>query len=323
LLPRSFETQTLPLGLDLRHLRYFLAVADELHFGRAAQRLHLAQPALSQAVRKLEEGLEVQLLDRNSRSVALTRAGAVFAQETRRILAEVDAAVAETRRAGGVGTVLRIGHVPMGSMHQLAQFLRSLYAAEPEVSVEVRHLYSLEQVARLQSWELDLGFMYPAGDHDHVELEPAFPGSPLVALLPARHRLAGKESLTPDDLRREDLVFFPRRVNPTGFDRVLAEVLGTGYSFRNVFQTAGPQREDLMFAVAAGHGIGLVPFGLVEEEAGTLLVQRALDPPVAMPPVMLAWRDDPRPQLARVLELVRQVARELYAAGSQPAPSPG
>jgi len=300
------DIQTLPPGLDLRHLRYFLAVAEDLHFGRAAQRLHLAQPALSQAVRKLEDGLGVQLLDRTSRSVALTPAGAVLAQETRRILADVDAAVVETRRAAGGGNVLRLGYPAISSL-QFAGFLRTLTTIEPGLRVEVRHLYSLEQVAGLQNWELDLGFIYAAGDHPHLELEPAFSGPPLAAVLPAAHRLARKDVLTPDDLRSHDLVFFPRRMNPIGFDQVLADIEGAGYRFRNVFQPAGTRREDVMLAVAAGHGIGLVPFGLMEEEAGTLLVRRPIDPVVTMPPVHLAWREGPRPELARLLGCVRQL----------------
>jgi DNA-binding transcriptional LysR family regulator len=113
--------------------------------------------------------------------------------------------------------------------------------------------------------------------------------------------------LTADDLRSEALVFFPRRLNPMGFDQVLADLEDAGYRFGNVFQPAGTRREDVMLAVAAGHGVGLVPFGLMEEEAGTLLVRRPIDPVVSMPPVLLAWRDGPRPELARLLGCVRQL----------------
>jgi len=94
-------------AIELRHLRYFLAVSEELHFGRAAQRLHIAQPPLSQAIRKLEQELGVSLLRRTSRVVTQTEAGRIFAEEARNVLASFDRALAEARKAGGVGTIAR------------------------------------------------------------------------------------------------------------------------------------------------------------------------------------------------------------------------
>src|SRR3954447_5158313 len=103
---------TPPPAIDIRHLRYFLAVVEELHFGRAADRLHIAQPPLSQAIRKLETELGVQLFHRTSREVVVTEAGVVFAEEARKILVGFDVAVAEARHAGGANAVLRIGCSP-------------------------------------------------------------------------------------------------------------------------------------------------------------------------------------------------------------------
>src|SRR5436309_15812072 len=103
---------TSAIAIELRHLRYFLAVFEELHFGRAAERLHMAQPPLSQAIRRLEEELGVQLLQRTSRVVTATEAGRVFADEARKVFAALDHAVLEARRAGGLGAALRIGCIP-------------------------------------------------------------------------------------------------------------------------------------------------------------------------------------------------------------------
>ena len=137
--------------IDLRHLRYFLAVSEELHFGRAARRLHLTQPPLSHAIRRLEEELGVRLLDRTSRSVALTDAGRVFADEGRKMLAAFQRAVEEARRAGGVGTTVRIGCVPALPIERLLAYIEALRDREPDVSIRVAHLLTLEQEKRLRA----------------------------------------------------------------------------------------------------------------------------------------------------------------------------
>src|SRR2546423_14881748 len=121
-----------PIQIELRHLRYFLAVVEELHFGRAAERLYIAQPPLSQAIRRLEEELGVQLLQRTSRVVTATEAGRVFADEARKVFAALDQAVVEARRAGGLGGALRIGWLPGRAIGRLVQCLRGLAAEGPE-----------------------------------------------------------------------------------------------------------------------------------------------------------------------------------------------
>src|SRR6266508_1338457 len=148
--------------IELRHLRYFVMVSEELHFRRAAERLYMAQPPLSQAIRQLEEQLGVQLLDRTSRVVTLTEAGRVFAEEARKLLSGVELAVAAARRAGGGVLSLQIGFPPYLPTEPLVRFLDGLHEREPRVRPEVRHLFAFEQVGRLQRGELDLG-IFPGG----------------------------------------------------------------------------------------------------------------------------------------------------------------
>jgi DNA-binding transcriptional LysR family regulator len=197
-------------AIELRHLRYFLAVSEELHFGRAAQRLHIAQPPLSQAIRKLEHELGVSLLRRTSRVVTQTEAGRVFAEEARNVLASFDRALAEARKAGGVGTKLRIGCAVDLAIEQLLRFLTALHETEPALEAHVTHLPASEQVARLRQGDLDLGIFFLAEEYDDLEMSPVFSGEHLAVFLPRDHRLAARKVLGPSDLAGETLVTFPR-----------------------------------------------------------------------------------------------------------------
>src|SRR2546423_1525620 len=145
-----------PIQIELRHLRYFLAVVEELHFGRAAERLYIAQPPLSQAIRRLEEELGVQLLQRTSRVVTATEPGRVFAEEARKVLATFDHAVDAARRAGGTGPALRLGCTPHVPMERLRRFIRAISERDGNVLPHVTHIAAHEQVNLLHAMELDV-----------------------------------------------------------------------------------------------------------------------------------------------------------------------
>jgi DNA-binding transcriptional LysR family regulator len=299
-------------AIELRHLRYFLAVYEELHFGRAAERLHMAQPPLSQAIRKLEEELGVQLLQRTSRVVTATEAGRVFADEARKIFSALDRAVLEARRAGGLGAALRIGCIPSLPIDRLLRFLGALHALAPDVQTRVTHLPFLEQARLLRTGELDVGLFHDVDGYPDVQVEPLFPGEPLAVLLPPDHRLATEQTLGPDDLRDEMLICFPRSSNPPLYDRLLSLLENEGYTFQGLRDAGGANERDLMLGVADGLGVAIVPFSLVEvNEAGAIVIRRALDPPLAMPDTVVAWRADPPRHLTPALDTVRKVAHEL------------
>jgi len=301
-------------AIELRHLRYFLAVFEELHFGRAAERLHMAQPPLSQAIRKLEEELGVQLLQRTSRVVTATQAGRIFADEARKVFNALDRAVLEARHAGGLGAALRIGCTPSLPIDRLLRFLGALHALAPDVQTRVTHLPFIEQTRLLRSSELDAGLLHDVEDSPELHVEPLFPGEPLAVLLPRDHWLAAHETLAPDDLRDEMLICFPRASNPPLYDRLLSLLEGAGYSFRGLREAGGSNERDLMLGVADGLGVAIVPFSLVDVNAvGAIVIRRPLDPPLAMPETVVVWRADPPPHLAAALDTVRKVARELRA----------
>jgi DNA-binding transcriptional LysR family regulator len=302
-------------GIELRHLRYFVAVSEQLHFGRAAERLFMAQPPLSHAIRKLEEELGVQLLDRTARQVTLTEAGSVFAAEARNVLASVDGAVAQTRLVGGADEPLRIGCVPHLPIERLQQFLAELRKRDPRFP-RVIQCAEAEQVQLLLGGELDLGILTAAvTSYPELKTEPLFPGEPLAALLPRDHSLAKRHVLSPGDLDDEELVLPPRAQHPALHDWLRAAIQDAGYRFRAVHEAAGSTARDLLLAVVAGEGIALSPRTPEEGDAtAPIVVWRQLDPPLSMPDTDIAWHARaPRP-LQTKLEAARTVARELRAA---------
>ena len=298
-------------AIELRHLRYFLAVSEELHFGRAAQRLHIAQPPLSQAIRKLEHELGVSLLRRTSRVVTQTEAGRIFAEEARDVLAAFDRALAEARKAGGVGTKLRIGCALNLAIEQLLRFLTALHETEPALEAHVTHLGAAEQVERLRRGDLDLGIFFYAENYEDLEMSPLFAGEHLAVYLPRDHRLAATEVLGPDDLVDEILVTFPREAIPALHDHLLASFGAAGYRFRSVEEAGGLNARDLMVAVAERSGVAFWPSLGEGGEASTIVVERALDPPLTMPDTVVAWAIAPERLPAALIENIRGLAKTL------------
>jgi DNA-binding transcriptional LysR family regulator len=302
-------------AIELRHLRYFLAVYEELHFGRAAARLHMAQPPLSQAIRKLEDALGIKLFDRTSRSVKPTDAGQALAEGSRKVFASFDLALASARTAGEAALTLRIGCVPELPIQRLLQFLASLQARASDATAQVTHLASTEQLLHLRAGGLDLAIFHDSEDYPDVEKEPLFPGEPLMVLLPPEHRLVDRPVVHSDDLSDEALVTYPRVVNPSLYDRVLALFDDRGYRFNTIHETGGSTPRDLMLAVASGSGVALVPASITElSETGGIAVRRPIDPPLAMPDTVVAWPVDPPRLPPPLVEVVRDLARGLRQA---------
>jgi DNA-binding transcriptional LysR family regulator len=302
-----------PPIVEIRHLRYFLAVYEELHFGRAAARLHIAQPPLSQAIRKLERELGVQLLLRTSRTVQPTDAGRVFAEEARTVVAALDVAVARARHAGGVGGRLRIGCVPYLAMESLLRFLGALDARQPALSTQLMHLQSMEQIALLHNRELDLGILPAVDTYENIEQEPIFRGPDMSMFVPVGHPLAAKSVVTPNDVRDETLVMYPRSINPALQARLLALLDDAGYRFRRLRESGGASGRDLVLTVAEGAGVAVGPFAAQSIDDG-VVVRRRLEPAVRMPDTVLAWRAGTPEPLRAALEAAREIARELRAA---------
>jgi DNA-binding transcriptional LysR family regulator len=308
-LPSSLETER----IELRLLRYFLAVAEERHFGRAACRLHISQPPLSQAIRKLEAQLGVELLERGSGGVTPTEAGIAFAEEARKVLVGVDLAVAEARRAGGVGAPLRVGCVAYVQMEPLHAFVEAVSQHELVERVDVARMAAVDQIRRLRDGSLDLGIFPLADGQAGLETEPLLPEEPLAVFTAPDHPLAARDALTPEDLRTEPVLVF-QSANPALWDACKSRLEEAGFHFERLNDVVGSNDgRDGILAAATKRGVVLLPESVFETgQAGSIAVHRPLDPPVSMPHTVVAWRADPAPQLRRVVAQVREAAQSLY-----------
>ena len=194
----------------MRHLRALLALAEELNFTRAAERLHLTQQALSGQIRQLEERVGARLVQRDSRSVQLTRAGATLCEHARPLLAGAEHAVVATRAAGEEVARLSVGYVAPFTRRLVAPAFQQFHAAQPEVEVTVHFAGFLDPLGGLRDGPADVAFLYGEFEHEGIELRPLF-SEPRGVALAADHPLAARAVITIEDFIREPLVGVPVR----------------------------------------------------------------------------------------------------------------
>jgi DNA-binding transcriptional LysR family regulator len=275
---------------DLWQLRYFIAVAEQLHFGRAATALHISQPPLSRAIRALEERLGMALFIRNRRKVELTPAGALLLEEARRTLGQLERAVLELRgMASGERGRLRVGFVSLADYGGvLPRLLKSYKAARPGVQLSLREMLSPEQSLALATGELDFGLLLPpvseAEGLEHVIVQR----ERFVAALPARHRLAtARGPLAMRELADESFVMVPREIAPGLYDIVSGLAARAGFSL-NVAQEA-IQMQTVVSLVSSGLGAAVVP-GSVANLGRRGVVYRRISDRHPVLELWLAWR---------------------------------
>ena len=291
--------------LDLRLVEYFVAVAEELHFGRAAERLHIAQPSLSQQIRKLEAQLGVTLLERTSRRVALTPAGKAMLREGRRTLAQSERAMRAARAAGRERVV--VGFYGSAADGLLPQVLRAISADNPAIDVTVRELMfgSLDDVFH---GKVDLAFARLIPGQGELEVEVVGHQARVVAV-PAAHSLASRRSVTFGDLRDERFITNPAVEDDATPTRWLAEQRRHGLPGR-VATRAGSIPE-ILTLVAAGRGVCLVPAPVAElHPRADIAYVTVSDAEPAV--VSLIWsREQLRPCVQAVIAAARRAAEAL------------
>ncbi|HLH97683.1 MAG TPA: LysR substrate-binding domain-containing protein [Xanthobacteraceae bacterium] len=245
--------------MELRHLRYFVAVADELNFTRAAQRLGITQPSLSSQIMQLEAEIGTPLLRRETRGVVLTDAGKLMFEEARVILAEVDRAkMGIGRRARGETGKVNIGSAGATYFHPLIPTIIHEFRKEyPDVVLTPEESNTSLLLARLRAGAIDLAFLRPPlSDTDGLGLETLV-NEPILMALPAAHPLARSQSAPLSALAQEPIILFTRTINPPVYDAILAAFVRSGFSPR--LAQEAPQVASAIPMVAAGLGVTLVP----------------------------------------------------------------
>jgi DNA-binding transcriptional LysR family regulator len=294
--------------MELRHLYYFVAVAEELHFGRAAQRLRIAQPPLSQQIQKLEEELGVQLFRRTKRRVELTEAGQVFLQEARQALAQVEQAVTAARRAGrGEIGRLAVGFVGSASYEILPRMIRRFHECFPDVELVLREATTSQQIRALHEGRIHVGLLRPPVSGDALVIE-SFLVEPLIAALPETHALAGQPAVSLQELAHERYITFPRHLGPGLYDQIISICQQAGFS-PEITQEA-VQMQTILGLVATGIGVALIPASARNlRSAGVAYSElQGVQSGVEM---ALAWRkDDASPSLQAFLKVVRSSVEE-------------
>jgi DNA-binding transcriptional LysR family regulator len=305
-------------NIDLRHLRYFLAVAEELHFGHAAIRLHMAQPPLSQQIRRLEQEIGYPLFLRSSRSVRLTPAGKALIERARRTLQKVDDDLDAVRSVarGEVG-VLKIGFVGSAMLTSLPSILDQYRRKYSRVQLHLNELHTSQLIDALREGSADVALARDAGVMEDLQVEHAFI-EPFVAVVPKKHPLAGRKSIPISRLRDEPFVWFPRSAGNHAWENAIRVLEQHGFHPKIVQEA--PQWLTIVRLVGAGLGISIAPAS-VAQILSQDVVCRKLSPSDGSTSIDLVYRmKEPSPLVRAFCGLVRS-SRSSLRAPAPPAPS--
>ena len=300
--------------MEMKDLQAFCVLTDEMHFGRAAERLNISQPPLSRRIAALEEELGVKLLARTSRKVELTREGEAFLEEALIILRRVDAAADYAREvARGEAGRLKIGFVQSAMAGQLPYAIRLFMDRHPGISLELKEAGTADQLSGLRReagpGQLDAGFLFLAERNLPGISAVTFMNEPLVLAVAADHELADPGAVPMRKLAGTPLIMFPRKSQPALYDRIMSGLRDAGVEPQVALESGGlTARVDL---AAAGLGVALVPAAMMDYLRQGV-VYRELKGKAPTLDVALAWRKrSDNPALANFLDVVRETGGNL------------
>jgi DNA-binding transcriptional LysR family regulator len=290
--------------MELRHLRSFVAVAEELHFGRAAERLHIAQSPLSQQIQRLERQVGVALFDRNRRKVELTEAGQAMLGHAREALTQADlgANAARGAAAGQAGT-LRIGFLASAALELLATIVPPWRAVAPAASLEFVEGSSGEHIAGVRERRLDVAFVRPTQPGDDLVVEEMW-REPVVAVVPAGSPLARRKSLRLKDLDGQPFVLFPRASAPDFHDNLVDACRRAGFVPEVAHECSA--MPTVVGVVAAGLGVSLVPQSISRIALETVAYRPLADVDLQARLAMITAADNSRPLVSGFADTVRR-----------------
>jgi DNA-binding transcriptional LysR family regulator len=294
--------------MELRHLRYFVAVAEERNFTRAAQRLNIAQPPLSRQIQQLEETLGVQLLERNSRPLKLTETGKFFYSHAAQLLSQTAELESMTKRVGNIERSLSVGFVGSTLYGMLPKIIRRFRDENATVELSLHEMSTMDQIRALKDGHIDIGF-------GRIRLEDAnirrviLREEKMIVAFPEGHPISvAKPVVALRDLVNETLIIFPKAPRPSYADQVLAAFQDRALKPRRIYEVR--ELQIALGLVAAGEGIAIVPssvYGLKRDDVS----YRALDDPTLVSPIIMSMRalDESR-DIREMLELIYRLYEE-------------
>lgn len=298
--------------MELRHLRYFVAVAEEVSFSRAAQRLRIAQPALSNQVKKLEQELGIRLFDRVGRGVRLTEAGRLLLEETRRMFAQLEQTVRMVREAGhGEVGRLSLGFIPAASNDILPEILREFRHRFPRVELFLHEMMPDQAVQRLHDRRLDVSLVFLPCEDETVRCK-TISREPLVVALPETHPLASEPGLMMRTLADEPFILPARYSTPSLYGKVVDICRQAGFSPKAVQKEVGLM-QTIVGLVAGGIGVALVPASLQNLNRKGVVYREVQDLGLTVEMGVTWRRDDASPVLTSFLGVVDEVSRKRMA----------
>ncbi len=289
--------------MELRHLRYFIAVAEELHFSRAAERLHIAQPPLSQQIQQLEAELGVELFHRKTkRQVQLTEAGRVFLQSAYQLLAHLESTIQVTRRTGrGEIGQLRVGFISPAIYSILPIILQEFRQQFPDVELVLQELTTAEQEQALRDRRIDVGFVYlPLEDADLSYL--CIQKEALIVALYQTHCLAQQEPIAVQSLANEPFILFPRHLGIGLYDGIMA--LCQQGNFTPKIAQEAIQMQTIIGLVATGMGVAIVPSSLQNLQRTGLVYQAIAHQTPVIETAIVWYGKEETPVLRQFLKVV-------------------
>jgi DNA-binding transcriptional LysR family regulator len=296
--------------MELRHLQYFVAVAEELHFSRAARRLHVAQPPLTRQIQALEGELGVRLFERNKRRVELTAAGRVFLDGARRVLEQAEQTVTAALRAGrGATGRLTVAFVGSATYGLLPEILRVFRRRFPDVELVLHELGSTAQQEAVIEGRLNIGFIRPAPEalavRDPALAQTVVQRDRLMIALPVQHELARLDEVPLGTIAAEPFILFPRETRPSYGDLVLDACAKAGFAPRVAQYTQ--ELQTAISLVAAGIGVTLVPSSVLSMKRANVVFKSIAEPTPVSELIAVHRKDDASPVLRSFLDVIGRV----------------
>ncbi|MER9948689.1 LysR family transcriptional regulator [Mesorhizobium sp. M0047] len=293
--------------MDHKLMQSFVAVAEELHFGRAAIRLHISQPPLTKQIQQLEQAIGVRLLDRTKRKVELTAAGRVFLDEARAVLHQTGQAVELARKADrGETGHLSVGFIDAAIYSVVPAIVQRFVEAYPEVELSLTDLRIPSQIKLVAEGQLDIGFVHPPIVHNALQVESILI-EPLIVALPETHRLASEAEVALADLAPEALIQFPRGINPSLYDEIVGLCRSSGFSPR-IVREATP-KQTIIGLVSVGLGVSLLPACLQNLRRSGVVYRPIRGRNLAIDTSIIYRREQPSPVLKAFLDVVRSTTQ--------------